>query len=204
MPTDHACRAATEHAALSLERVRPLLYGGQPRPGAMDDPVGRPAGAAVLLAFLDGLLADLSGTLSNWHAGLGQRIGGALGVLAGTDGHGLPQGGRYAQGSVQGRAQDVLTVLADPSRLGPARAGDLSDRLRLVEDAFAGALRRMAVPPEESVVCAAELAVAAGSLFGIHRSPAPPRQPAPAEPSGHASAGTSVPAQLPDWMGGLP
>lgn len=78
---------------------------------------------------------------------------------------------------MQHTAQELLTDLADRSRLG--RPGELSRKLELVEDAFAGALRRMVVPGEASVRCAAGLSEAVGSLFGLRPSPVPRYAPPP-------------------------
>jgi hypothetical protein len=97
---------------------------------------------------------------------------------------------------VQHKAQELLTDLADRTRLG--RPGELARRLDLVEDAFAGALRRMTVPGDASVRCAAALSEAAGSLFGLRPSPpahyAPPPAPAP--------TATEAP-RPPDWTAGI-
>jgi len=91
VPTDYACQAAAEQAAHGIAPVRALLapsnrsapqqqeevsvvirsFLGSDAPGrppANDDvyvePVAAPVGAAVLLSFLDGLRADLSGALN--------------------------------------------------------------------------------------------------------------------------------------------
>ncbi|MFD5157078.1 hypothetical protein ACFWMJ_03225 [Streptomyces hawaiiensis] len=199
MPTEHACRSAAELAAQHLDSLRPFLQPGHPHGGGPGGIGDWPLGASALLVVLAGLQADQPGELTLWHAHAGDRIREALGLPgvgglpgAGTEGlrPGRPPQGWEALALVQQKAQELLTDLADGSRLG--RPGELSRQLALVEDAFTGALRRMAVPQEASARCAAALAEAAGSLFGLrpsaplplfrppHHTPAPPHHtPAP-------------------------
>lgn len=211
MPTDHACQAAAELAGQSLAPVRAFLAAGYPSGAPDQESDAQSAGAGGLLVFLDGVHADLTGALAGWHAAVGDRLPAVLGVpVAGTQGPPIRQpAGWEALTLVQGRAQEVLTVLAGWSRNGPVRSGDLSWRLALVEDAFAGALRRIAVPQETSVRCAAEMAAAAGSLFGLRPPPPPvPHRPRPEPPSEPARpdrpSPPTTPIQFPDWTTGLP
>ncbi|MFI1568312.1 hypothetical protein ACH4ZX_35730 [Streptomyces sp. NPDC020490] len=214
MPTDHACHAAADAVARGLRPLRDRLAGAPgPGGGPGRHPGGRVDGAAGLLAFLDGLHAELSGALTGWHSTLGDRILGALGLS--PRGPGGPEGrvpaarpsGWEALGLVRRRAEEVLTALSGRSYGG---AG-LSRRLELVEDAFAGALRRLGVPARESADHAAELAAATGSLFGLHPPPrrraAPPEpqpQPAPAAPRTPGTPFMPFP-RMSDWsQGGLP
>ncbi|MGW2745317.1 hypothetical protein [Streptomyces sp. NPDC001450] len=205
MPTDHACQAAAELAAHSVDPIRALADTGHPNAGPAGDLDGRSVGAVVLLVFLDGLHAELRGTLSNWHSSAGDTVRSALGMPASQTEAGSQRGQptlRQTLALVRARAQQVLTALADPTRNTPVRPGELPRRLNLVEDAFAGALRRTAVPEETAVRCSAGLAQAAGSLFGVWPSPPPrpprtapvPKPPRPAWPT----------APLPPWTGGLP
>ncbi|WP_367325038.1 hypothetical protein [Streptomyces sp. HUAS ZL42] len=183
MPTEHACQSAAEFAAQHLNSLRPFLRPGHAHGGGTGGVGDWPLGASALLVVLAGLQADRPGELTLWHARVGDQIREALGPpAAGTEGL---RPGRQARGwealaLVQHKAQELLTDLADGSRLG--RPGELSGQLALVEDAFAGALRRMAVPEEASVRCAKGLAEAAGSLFGLRPSAPPPTSPRPTPP----------------------
>jgi hypothetical protein len=189
VPTEHACQSAAELAAQHLNSLRPFLPPGHPHAGGTGGIDDWPLGASALIVVLDGLQADRPGELTLWHACVGDRIREALGLSAAAT-EGLRTGrqprGWEALGLVRQRAQELLTDLAEGSRLG--RPGELSRQLALVEDAFAGALRRMGVPEEASARCAAALAEATGSLFGLrppsppppprHTPPRPPAQPA--------------------------
>ncbi|MGK5450548.1 hypothetical protein [Streptomyces radiopugnans] len=215
MPTDYACQAAAEQAARGIAPVRALLLPAQRsapaqqeevsvvirsflgpdaagRPPAPDDsaprvePVSAPMGAAVLLSFLDGLRADLSGALVDWYSSIPAQLPATLGA-PGAESPGqsparLPNGWQ-SLADLQSNAQDVLTVLAsrprDGQQVGPA---ELSWRLALLEDVFSGALRRMGIPDQPAADCAAELTAATGSLFGLNR-PTPRSAPAQHSPS---------------------
>lgn len=189
MPTEHACQAAAELAAEHLHLLRPFLSSGHPYAGGTGGIGDWPLGASALLVVLDGLQADRPGELTLWHACVGDRIREAFGLpVAGAEGlrPGRQPRGWEALGLVQQKAQELLTELAGGSRLG--RPGELSRQLALVEDVFAGALRRMAVPEEAATRCAAALAEATGSLFGLRppTPPPPPRltpPPPPAQPA---------------------
>ncbi|MFI5678718.1 hypothetical protein [Streptomyces cellulosae] len=180
MPTEHACQSAAELAAQHLDSLRAFLQSGHPHGSGTGGLGDWTLGASALLVVLAGLQADRPGELTLWHAHAGDRIREALGLLvARTEGlrpRRQPRGWE-ALAIVQQKAQELLTDLADGSRLG--RPGDLSGRLALVEDALAGALRRMAVPEEASTRCAAGLAEAAGSLFGLRSAPPPRHTPPP-------------------------
>jgi hypothetical protein len=133
-------------------------------------PVRAATGAVILLTFLDGLRADLVGSLVDWYADLLIRVPHALGspAAAAPELKPPPEPGEWeAMGELKNSAQDLLTVLAGH------RANHVSAliwRLALVEDTFAGGLRRLDVPVDASVLSAAEVAAATGSLFGITRS----------------------------------
>ncbi|GGW81753.1 hypothetical protein [Streptomyces caelestis] len=193
MPTDHACQSAAESAAQALDSLRPFLQPGSPR-GAdgFDDWA---TGAAALLVVLAGLQADRSGELTLWHVRIGDQFHEALGLpVAGAEGLRpvLRSRGWDALAAVQHKARELLTDLAGDGR--PDRPVELSRQLDLVEDACAGALRRMAVPPEAAVRCAAAFAEAAGSLFGLH--PAPPPRYTPPPPAAAQATASPLP---PDW-----
>lgn len=146
MPTEHACQSAAELAAQHLDSLRPFLQPGHPQ-GEGTGGIGEwPLGASVLLVVLAGLQADRPGELTHWHACAGDRIREALVLPAGTEGlrPGRQPRGWEALALLQQKAQELLTDLANGSSLG--RPGELSRQLALVEDAFAGVLRRMAVP----------------------------------------------------------
>jgi hypothetical protein len=208
VPTDHACRSAAEQTARGLEPLRTHLAATPSRDALSSPAGGRADGAAGLLAFLDGLHAELGGALTPWHAGVGERIRGALDVpVPGARGAApAPQPyGWQALALVRSRAEEVLTALARRPHGRPAGAADLARRLELVEDAFADALRRLGVPAGEAAHCAAEVAAAAGSLFGVRpaRRHEPPPQSAPSAPSS-PPAPFSFP-QTSDWTAsGLP
>ncbi|MFP8959914.1 hypothetical protein ACLIYP_04960 [Streptomyces nanhaiensis] len=215
MPTDYACQAAAEQAARGIAPVRALLLpaqrsapaqqeevsvvirsfmgpGAGGRPPAPEDsaprvePVGAPMGAAVLLSFLDGLRADLSGALVDWYSSIPAQLPVTLGASGAEPSDRSPArlpNGWQSLADLQSNAQDVLTVLSsrprDGQQVGPA---ELSWRLALLEDAFSGALRRMGIPDQPAADCAAELTVATGSLFGLNR-PTPRSAPAQHSPS---------------------
>ncbi|MGA5207375.1 hypothetical protein [Streptomyces variegatus] len=193
MPTDHACQSAAESAAQALDSLRPFLPPGSPRgAGGFDDWA---TGAAALLVVLAGLRADRPGELTLWHARIGDQLHGALGLhVAGAEGLRpvLPSRGWDALAALQHKARELLTDLAGVGR--PGRPVELSRQLDLVEDACAGALRRITVPPEAAVRCAAALAEAAGSLFGLH--PAPPPRCTPPPPAAAEATASPLP---PDW-----
>ncbi|MGW0499402.1 hypothetical protein ACWD0Z_29445 [Streptomyces sp. NPDC003007] len=195
MPTDHACQSAAESAAQALDSLRPFLQPGPPRrAGRLDDWA---TGAAALLVVLAGLQADRPGELTLWHARIGDQLHESLGLpVAGAEGLRpvLRPRGWDALAPAQRKARELLTDLAGYGR--PGRPVELSRQLDLVEDACAGALRRMAVPPEAAVRCAAALAEAAGSLFGLH--PAPPPRYTPPPPAATAAQATASPLP-PDW-----
>ncbi|MFE9093529.1 hypothetical protein [Streptomyces sp. NPDC007264] len=192
MPTDYACQTAAEQAARAIAPVYALLAPERDRPPAEDEamPVvlrsylgtpdrfpGRrralepPAvntsmGAAVLLLFLDGVRAELTGSMAHWHATLPRRLSDALGVPGASSGR--PRaGGWQSTAELQKGAEEVLTDLVGRARGGPVGPADLTARLVLIEDVVSGALRRMSVPPDAGIRCAAELSAAAGSLFGV-------------------------------------
>ncbi|WP_432191914.1 hypothetical protein [Streptomyces sp. bgisy027] len=196
MPTEHACQSAAELAAQHLESLRPFLQPGHPTGGGTGGIGDWPLGASALLVVLAGLQADRPGELTLWHARAGDRIRQALGLPgAGTEGlrPGRQPRGWEALAVVQQKAQELLTDLADGSRLG--RPGELSRQLALVEDALAGALRRMTVPEEASTRCAGALAEAAGSLFGLRPS-ARPTSLLPPPPAALPDAKPSLPPDL--------
>lgn len=211
MPTDYACQAAAEQAARGIAPVRAHLVptrrsapqqeevsvvirsflgaDGAARPPAGDapprvEPVDPYTGAAVLLGFLDGLRADLGGALVDWYSSIPADLPLTLGA-PGAERPGRPPArvpnGWQTLADLQASAQDVLTVLSSRpgGQVGPA---ELSWRLALLEDVFAGALRRMGVPDGTSAECAAQLTGAAGSLFGLNR-PTPRSAPERQGPS---------------------
>ncbi|MFI8090579.1 hypothetical protein ACIF9R_20020 [Streptomyces sp. NPDC086080] len=193
MPTDHACQAAADAVAHSLGDLREYLgdpgeYGG----GFRQRYRGSPDGAAGLLTFLDGLHAELHGALTGWHSTVGHRILDVLGLPVPGAGGGAASrpSGWEALTVARYRAEEILTALSVRPRGDATGTAGLPRRLELVEDVFAGALRRLAVPAGESADRAAEVAAATGSLFGMHPvhrpraadpspAPAPARQPGP-------------------------
>ncbi|GAA1913055.1 hypothetical protein GCM10009716_23420 [Streptomyces sodiiphilus] len=173
-------------AFLEPTPTRPSDYPPPPSE-APPEPVTPAVGATMLLVFLNGLQADLTGQMVDWYAGLPTRIPEALGApVAAAQGRSpvRPPNEWQAMADLRNSAMDVLTALADRPRKGPHGPGELHWRLALVEDVFAGALRRLAVPPDTSVGCSADLASAAGPLFGIQRTTAPPASRA--APNQHA------------------
>ena len=198
VPTEHACQSAAELAAQHLDSLRPFLQPGHPHgeTGGIGD---WPLGASSLLVVLAGLQADRPGELTLWHARAGDRIREALGLpIAGTEGlrSGWQPRGWEALALLQKKAQELLTDLANGS--GLSRPGELSRQLALVEDAFAGVLRRMAVPEEAATRCAAALAEAAGSLFGLRPSatPPPPLRHTPPPPVAQPATKPPLPPDL--------
>jgi hypothetical protein len=198
---------AADQAALAINPVRAVLvpappeepedalpvmlrnYYGEPQAGRRDGtgqnaprratppPAGVAMGAHVLLIALDGLRADLAGSLAGWYAELATRLPTTLGVPdAEVPGRRPPRlpGEWDALTDLRLGAQDVLTALAGHRRADQGGPGALSWRLALVEDAMAGMLRRTGVPAETAVRCAAELAAAAGPLFGLSRPASAP------------------------------
>ncbi|MER6349011.1 hypothetical protein ACWC10_04760 [Streptomyces sp. NPDC001595] len=193
MPTDHACRTAAEQAAHCLTPVRSALVPADPvepapaevmpvvlrnylgasaRPSAprasgarRPAPVGVATGAVVLRMCLDGLHAEMTGTMTAWHTDLGPRL---RETLADPRSTGRPQADAWQPlTDLQLRAHEVLATVADHGRTGSAGPRLLIARFALLEDAVSGALRRTAVPAETAARCAAGLAAAAGSLFGL-------------------------------------
>ncbi|MBD0839494.1 hypothetical protein [Streptomyces sp. TRM68416] len=193
MPTDHACSAAAEQAARCLAPVRSALMpdgrtesssaaevmpvvlrnylGANARPpaeratgGARPARVGVATGATALQSCLDGLCAEMNGTLAAWHADLGRHLHAML-----TDPRASERQADAWQpvAELQLRAQEALMLVADRGRSGAAGPRLLVARFALLEDVLAGALRRIAVPAETAAACASGLAVAAGSLFGL-------------------------------------
>ena len=126
-------------------------------------------GAAVLLLFLDGVRADLAGSLAAWRAGLGGQLSRIIGLEdEGNATVGAVSGWR-ALSDVQRRAQEVLTALAEVPRTEPLRSGELYQRLAVVEDVVAAMLGRLSVPEDLRNRCVGELAGATGSLFGFRQ-----------------------------------
>ncbi|SFC22049.1 hypothetical protein [Streptomyces aidingensis] len=199
MTTDHACQTAAGEAARGIDPVRAVLAPGRPRTRASavpvvirayldsdsadgpdgtsrqedmlpPDPATPAMGAAMLLTMLDGLQADLSGALLSWYAELPVRVPHGLGAPSpSAPGVEPPREPNEWQvlGTLRGSAQELLTALSQRPRA--EGFNELSWRLAMLEDVFAGALRRMNVPAEISVRAAADVAQAAGSLFGLGR-----------------------------------
>ncbi|MCF6523763.1 hypothetical protein [Streptomyces sp. JJ36] len=197
MPTDHACQAAADEAARAITPVRGVLAPAAPTPASAQEsvpvvlrqyygdggsgagtpeateapppePAGTAMGAVVLHLVLDGLRADLSGSLVGWYARLPVRVPHAVGAPAAAAPELEPPavpGEWEALGELKFRGQELLTLLADRGRT--ERVSELGWRLALVEDAFAGGLRRLEVPAATAVRCAAQVSAAAGSLFGV-------------------------------------
>ncbi|MEU5364257.1 hypothetical protein ABZ354_12335 [Streptomyces sp. NPDC005925] len=191
MPTDYACQTAAERAAHCLTPVCAVLAPGRrtsdpeaevmpvvlrnylgagpaaPTAPRVSAPVVRiTTGAAVLRLCLDGLRAEMEGSLALWHASVVQQ---------------LPQILKRAQASkadwavlqeLQSAAQEVLTHLAGVAPHSSSWARSLGGQVALLEDVLSGALRRLSVPPEYAASCASGLASAVASLFGLVASPA--------------------------------
>lgn len=137
------------------------------------EPATTAMGGVVLLTVLDGLRADLNGTLVEWYAELMVRIPHSLALPAtvAPDLQPPPQPSEWqVLADLKNVGQELLTVLG---RLRPNdRVSQLSWRLALVEDAFSGALRRLDIPVDTAARSAADVAAAAGSLFGLQRQSA--------------------------------
>ncbi|WP_406222929.1 hypothetical protein [Streptomyces canus] len=197
MPTEHACQSAAELAAQHLDSLRPFLQPGHPHGEGTGGIGDWPLGASALLVVLAGLQADRPGELARWHARAGDRIREALGLpIAGIEGlrPGRQPRGWEALALLQQKAHELLSDLTNGSSLG--RPGELSRQLALVEDAFAGVLRRMAVPEEAATRCAAALAEAAGSLFGLRPSAPPPPRHTPPPPAAQPATNPPLPPDL--------
>lgn len=134
--------------------------------------VSRAIGASVLSGFLDGLLDDRPSALIHWHQGLATCIPEGLAVPSRPGAPVCEPGEWDALVSLQQRARTLLGVVTG----GPGSSGqsELTSRLALTEDLYAGALRRLTVPPGMAAQAAATTARAAGSLFGVQPA-APPR-----------------------------
>lgn len=189
MPTDYACHAAAEQAANSLGPVcavlapdrngpeaeaevmpvmlRNYLGAGRPQPTfrAGIPVVGVAKGAMVLRLCLDGLRAEMDGTLVLWHASLRQRLPEVL-----SQARGAAREWQVLQ-ELQSDSQEVLTYLARRDRSGQAGARMLGEQVALMEDVLSGALRRLSVPAGSADECASGLAGAVGALFGLRSSP---------------------------------
>jgi hypothetical protein len=146
--------------------------GRRPAAVAAPPPAGVAMGAHVLLIALDGLRAELAGSLAAWYAELAVRLPVTLGVPDAAEPGRRPArlpGEWDALTDLRLGAQDVLTALAGHRRADQGGPGALTWRLALVEDAMAGILRRTGVPAGTAVRCAAELEAAARPLFGLSR-----------------------------------
>lgn len=198
MSTEHACLAAAEEAAHGIAPVRailapvrrptaprqdavPLVIRMYLEPNSRDvdedardlevEPVSAAMGAVVLAAFLEGLHADRASTLTDWYARLTIQIPHALGLPAAAAPGMQPKAEPsewQALAALQTSARELLTLVS--SRADTGGHDELGWRLAMVEDLFSGALRRLLVPAEPSLRCAAELMAAAGSLFGLKRT----------------------------------
>ncbi|HET9381306.1 MAG TPA: hypothetical protein VFP69_10805, partial [Streptomyces sp.] len=169
MPTDYACQTAAERAAHCLTPVCAVLAPEQHRTGQeaevlpvvlrnylgagpvtpavprVSTPTVRTTtGAAVLRLCLDGLRAEMDGSLAQWHAGLTGRFPALL---------------RNAQASradwtllqeLQFAAQDMVTHLARRAPHGSPGVRALGTQVALLEDVLSGVLRRLAVPAEHA------------------------------------------------------
>ncbi|MFB8776487.1 hypothetical protein [Streptomyces broussonetiae] len=191
MPTDYACHTAAEQAAHCLTPVcsvlvpdahgapaeaevmpvvlRNYLGAGRPAPTTVragTAVVGVATGALVLRICLDGLRAEMEGTLARWHGQLIQRLPEVLNRQKTT-----AREWQVLQ-DLQSDAQEVLTHLARRERGAAPGARMLGGQVALLEDALCGALRRLSVPMESAEPCASGLAKAVGSLFGLALSPA--------------------------------
>lgn len=191
MPTDHACHAAAEQAAYCLTPVRSVLVpveeaqsppaevmpvvlrnylGANARPPAPRTAtarrpvqVGVATGAVAVQMCLDGLCAEITGSMAAWHADLGRRL---QELLVDPRSSGRPTDLWQALADLQRRAHDALVAVTDGQR-GSAGPRLLVARFALLEDAVAGALRRMTVPAETATACAGGLCASTGSLFGL-------------------------------------
>lgn len=186
MPTDYACQTAAERAAhcltpvcavLAPERrrsdqeneVMPVVlrnYLGAaplapPAPRTVTPTVRVTTGAAVLRLCIEGLRAEMDGSLARWHTGLTQQLPTVLkNAQASTADWTMLQ-------EVQVAAQDMFTHLAERAPHGSSGVRSLRTQVTLLEDVLSGALRRLAVPAGDAAACAGELAAAVASLFGL-------------------------------------
>ncbi|MDG9715496.1 hypothetical protein [Streptomyces sp. DH24] len=194
MPTDYACHTAAEQAAQSLAPVCAVLAPDRPASGSEAEvmPVvlrnylgARPAapavpragsaptvrvttGAAVLRLCLDGLRAEMEGSLALWHTNVIQQLPEVL-----RQGKGKASKAEWeVLQELQLSAQEVLTQLAGRGRNGASGARMLGGQVALLEDVLCGALRRLSVPAEAAAAGAGGLARAVASLFGLVASPA--------------------------------
>jgi hypothetical protein len=184
--TEHACQTAAEQAAHCLQpacaaltpRGRPaeslqadampvvlrnyLGVGVRAPEPVMQAPVADAStGAAVLRLCIDGLCAEMAGSLASWHASLGRSLPELL--------HEATPSANYWElvADLQYGAHEVLTALTRLGRDGSPGPRMLTERLALLEDLLAGTLRRSAVPAETAAVCATGLTDAVASLFGL-------------------------------------
>lgn len=185
MPTDYACQTAAERAAhcltpvcavLAPERrgsvqetevmpvvLRNYLGAGPVAPAvprASTPTVRTTTGAAVLRLCLDGLRAEMDGSLAQWHAGLVRQLPAVL-----KNGQASNAEWTVLQG-LQFTAQDMLTHLAGRAPQGSSILA-LGTQVALLEDVLSGALRRLSVPAEHAATCASGLSAAVASLFGL-------------------------------------
>jgi hypothetical protein len=134
------------------------------------EPVGTAMGGVVLITFLDGLRTDLTGSIAEWYAELMIRIPHALSLAATMAPEMRPPrmpSEWQAMAELKKLGEELLTVIA---RMRPEdRVNQISWRLALVEDTFAGALRRLDIPVDLSVRSATDVAAAALSMFGMQR-----------------------------------
>lgn len=197
--TDYACQAAAQQAAGGIAGVRAVLVPaprsaarqddlpivlrqylgvpdrpeGPPEPEVWDPPPAPASmGTAVLLVLLDGLRAELEGSLPEWYSSLFDRIPQALGAPSATARQGPSSSGWTEDwqntAALQHGAHEVLTALRScASASGSAGSSALAVRLALVEDILCGALRRMNVPFDTAARCASELAAATASIYGL-------------------------------------
>lgn len=185
MSTEHACQTAADQAARCLQPVCALLVPARPAGSSHDDAMPivlrnylgvdvRPpepaaqapvidaaTGAAVLRLCLDGLCAEMAGSLASWHTSLGRHL---PMLLDGTK----PQTNYWQLvADLQYGAHEVLTAVTRLGRDGSPGARILTERLTLLEDLLCGTLRRATVPADAAVACAGGLAAAVASLFGL-------------------------------------
>ncbi|URN12204.1 hypothetical protein LUW77_12465 [Streptomyces radiopugnans] len=107
-------------------------------------------GAAVLLSFLDGLRADLSGALVDWYSSIPAQLPVTLGA-PGAESPGqsparLPNGWQ-SLADLQSNAQDVLTVLASQAA---RRTAGRPRRAELAAGPAGGRVLRGAAPDGHS------------------------------------------------------